>query len=147
MNLIEALLNADEKKLTAVQTDTIEIKRLSNLLGAPFVIEVAAVPHKRISEINSTCTVVKRHGKTETNTYKVNMMLLVDGIKTKFSDKELLKKYGCATVMDLYEKLFNAGETALILNKISELSGVSPEDQEAILEEVKNESKPTAKAE
>lgn len=138
MNLVEALLNADEKKLTAMQTEKVEIKRLSKLVGEPFVLELSGVPSRRISEINNACTVTKRHGKTETDTYQVNMMLMAEGIKTKFNDKDLLKKYGCATVKDLYEKLFNVGETALILQKISDLSGVNQEDQEEQLEEVKN---------
>ena len=66
------------------------------------------------------------------------MMLMVEGIKTKFGDKELLKKYGCATVKELYEKIFNVGETAQIVQKISDLSGAGKEDQEEEIEAVKN---------
>lgn len=138
MNLVEALLKADEKKVTAIPTEKVEIKRLTEMLGEPFVIEVSGVSNKRVAEITDACTVTKRHGKTETNTYQVNMMLMVEGIKTNFADKDLLKKYGCATVKDLYEKLFNVGETAIIVQKISDLSGVNKEDQEEEIEAVKN---------
>ena len=138
MNLVEALLKADEKKVTEIPTEEMEIKRLSKLVGEPFVIEVGGVSNKRVSEITDACTVTKRHGKTETNTYQVNMMLMVEGIKTKFGDKELLKKYGCATVKELYEKIVNVGETAQIVQKISDLSGAGKEDQEEEIEAVKN---------
>lgn len=138
MNLVEALLKADEKKVTEIPTEKMEIKRLSKLVGGPFIIEVGGVSNKRVSEITDACTVTKRHGKTETNTYQVNMMLMVEGIKTKFGDKELLKKYGCATVKELYEKIFNVGETTLIVQKISDLSGVNKEEQEEEIEAVKN---------
>ena len=138
MNVVEALLKADEKKLMEIPSEKVEIKRLSKLLGEPFVIEVSGVSNKRVAEIQDACTIVKRHGKTETNTYQVNMMLMAEGIKTQLGDKELLKKFGCATVKDLYEKLFNVGETALIVQKISDLSGAGEEDQEAEIEAVKN---------
>ena len=138
MNVVEALLKADEKKLMEIPSEKVEIKRLSKLLGEPFVIEVSGVSNKRVAEIQDACTIVKRHGKTETNTYQVNMMLMAEGIKTQFGDKDLLKKFGCATVKDLYEKLFNVGETALIVQKISDLSGAGEEDQEAEIEAVKN---------
>ena len=52
--------------------------------------------------------------------------------------EELLKKYGCATVKELYEKIFNVGETAQIVQKISDLSGAGKEDQEEEIEAVKN---------
>lgn len=138
MNLVEALLKADEKKVTEIPTEEMEIKRLSKLVGEPFIIEVGGVSNKRVSEITDACTITKRHGKTETDTYQVNMMLMVEGIKTKFGNKELLKKYGCATVKEFYEKIFNVGETAQIVQKISDLSGAGKEDQEEEIEAVKN---------
>jgi hypothetical protein len=138
MNLVEALLKADEKKLVEIPTEKIEIKRLTKLVGEPFVIEVSGVSNKRVHEIQEACTITKRHGKTVTDTYKVNLLLMVEGIKTSFNDKDVLKKYNCATVKDLYEKLFNVGEVTRIVQTISELSGISQEDQEEEIEEVKN---------
>lgn len=138
MNLVEALLKADEKKVMEIPTEKVEIKRLTEMLGEPFIIEVGGVSNKRVAEITDACTITKRHGRTETNTYQVNMMLMVEGIKTKFGDQELLKKYGCATVKELYEKIFNVGETALIVQKISDLSGVNKDDQEEEIDAVKN---------
>ena len=138
MNLVEALLQADEKKVTAPQTEDIEIKRLSKLLGEPFIITVSQVSNQRLTEIYNSATTIKRHGKTDTDGYQANLLVMVEGIKTKFNDPELLKKYGCVTVKELYGKLFNFGEVGMIVKKIVALSGVGDEDQQEELEEVKN---------
>ena len=52
MNLAEVLMNADKKKITELQTKEYEVKRLSNLLGTPFILTLQEIPPKRVMEIN-----------------------------------------------------------------------------------------------
>ena len=63
---------------------------------------------------------------------------MVAGIKEpNFGEHALLKKFGAATPIELFAKLFKAGEISAISAKISALSGFS-DDNEAVVDQVKN---------
>ena len=139
MNIIEALMAADEKALTAPNTKDHEVPRLSEALGTPFILKLTQIPAKRYAEIQNISVKTDSNGRYEgVDLYRMNMLSMTEGISTKFSDKELLKKYGCATVKDLYGKLFNAGEITAIAAEIGKLCGFNAEEKKKKVDEVKN---------
>ena len=139
MNIIEALMAADEKAITAPNTKEYEVKRLSKALKTPFILQLTQIPAKRYSEIQNISVKTDSNGRYEgVDLYTMNMLSLTEGISTKLGDKELLKKYGCGTVKDLYGKLFNAGEITAIAAEIGKLCGFNAEDKKGKVDEVKN---------
>lgn len=123
MNLAEALLAADKGKLTAAAKKTYEVKRLSELLGEPFILELQQIPNQRVKEIRESA--ISYNGEDpETDEEKLCMGFICDGIVNKdFNNKELLKAYGVATKKELFLKLFNAGELLKISGEICKLCG------------------------
>lgn len=140
MNLVDVLLNADVSKILKEETKRIEIERLSNVLGKKFEIEIKPIPAKRYTEIQSISVDVDSKTKnTNVNLYKMQMLTLCDGIKTpNFADENLLKHFNALTPMDLFNKLFLAGEIADISNEIGKLSGYDNKKNKKDIEEVKN---------
>ena len=139
MNLAEALLAADAGKVMKKATKDFEVKRLSGIIGEPFVLHLCQIPSRRVREIQDGAVKFDRNNKpVGADTYKLQIMLLVDGITNKdFDSREVLKHYGAGTRKDLFEKLFNAGEIADIAEQITELCGFGGEQSAARVEEVK----------
>ena len=140
MNLAEALLAADAGKVMKKATKDFEVKRLSGIIGEPFLLHLCQIPSRRVREIQDGAVKLDRNNKpVGADTYKLQIMLLVDGITNKdFDNREVLKHYGAGTRKDLFEKLFNAGEIADIAEQITELCGFGGEQGAAKVEEVKN---------
>ena len=137
MNLAEALLAADAGKITKKETKEMEIKRLSNILGEPFVLQLKQIPNRRVREIQDRSLHIDG-GKTSVDQYTMSMGLLCDGIANKdFDIREVLKHYGVGSRKELFDVLFNAGEIQDIANEISKLCGFGGDTQKQA-EEVKN---------
>lgn len=141
MNLAEVLMNADKKKITELQTKEYEVKRLSNLLGTPFILTLQEIPPKRVMEINQQAVKVdinKNSGRNiDVDVFTLQMLTLVEGIKSGLGDRELLKAYGCATVKELYVKIFKANEISDIAEAINSLGSYTG-DNSGDIAEVKN---------
>ena len=141
MNLAEVLMNADKKKITELQTKEYEVKRLSNLLGTPFILTLQEIPPKRVMEINQQAVkmnINKKEGQNvDVDVFTLQMRTLVEGIKSGLGDRELLKAYRCATVKELYVKIFKAKEISDIAEAINSLGSYTGDDREDIAE-VKN---------
>lgn len=141
MNLAEVLMNADKKKITELVTKEYEIKRLSTLLGTPFILTLQEIPAKRRLEINQQAVkmnINKTSGQNvDVDVATLQILTLVEGIKSGLGDRELLKSYGCATVKELYIKIFKASEITAIVEQINSLDSYSGSDAEDI-ETVKN---------
>ena len=141
MNLAEVLINADKKKLTELQTKEYEVKRLSDLLGTPFVLTLQEIPPRRSIEINQQAVKMnidaKSSQKVDVDVFTLQMLTLVEGIKSGLGDKELLKSYECATVKELYVKIFKAKEIAAIAEEINSLGNYTGSERKDV-EEVKN---------
>lgn len=141
MNLAEVLMNADKKKITELQTKEYEVKRLSNLLGTPFILTLQEIPPKRVMEINQQAVkmnINKKEGQNvDVDVFTLQMLTLVEGIKSGLGDRELLKAYRCATVKELYVKIFKAKEISDIAEAINSLGSYTGDDREDIAE-VKN---------
>ena len=132
MNLLEAMLKADEGKVTQKDTKDYEVKRLSESFGVPFILHLQEILPKRMSEIQGLSFDFDKKGRfRKGDTHEVNLLYLCDGIANpEFKDKELLKKYHAASPKDLYEKLFKTGEISYIAWEIQELSGYDDGEDE-----------------
>ncbi len=138
MNLADALLAADAGKITKKEHKSYEVKRLSAIMGEPFVLDLRQIPNKRVREIQDDSMKIEG-GKTSVDQYKLTMGLLCDGIANKdFDNRDVLKHYGAATRKDLFDTLFNAGEIQDIANVISELCGFDSKKTEEQVDAVKN---------
>ena len=138
MNLADALLAADAGKITKKEHKSYEVKRLSAILGEPFVLDLRQIPNKRVREIQDDSMKIEG-GKTSVDQYKLTMGLLCDGIANKdFDNRDVLKHYGAATRKDLFDTILNAGEIQDIANIISELCGFDSKKTEEQVDAVKN---------
>lgn len=138
MNLADALLAADAGKITKKEHKSYEVKRLSAILGEPFVLDLRQISNKRVREIQDDSMKIEG-GKTSVDQYKLTMGLLCDGIANKdFDNRDVLKHYGAATRKDLFDTLLNAGEIQDIANIISELCGFDSKKTEEQVDAVKN---------
>ena len=138
MNLADALLAADAGKITKKEHKSYEVKRLSAILGEPFVLDLRQIPNKRVREIQDDSMKIEG-GKTSVDQYKLTMGLLCDGIANKdFDNRDVLKHYGAATRKDLFDTLLNAGEIQDIANIISKLCGFDSKKTEEQVDAVKN---------
>lgn len=99
------------RKITKKEHKSYEVKRLSAILGEPFVLDLRQIPNKRVREIQDDSMKIEG-GKTSVDQYKLTMGLLCDGIANKdFDNRDVLKHYGAATRKDLFDTLLNAGES------------------------------------
>ena len=139
MNALEKLLKADAKKITEKPKKTIEIKRLSKVLGSKFEITVEALDADLLAEISESHTEYSKTGKVKsTDNFAVGVDMIVNAtVEPDLRNKELLNHFGCATPNDLVKKLFLAGELGKISETMSSLCGVETSQSE-INEEVKN---------
>lgn len=137
MNLAEAMLAADAGKVTAKATKAFEVKRLSELFGTPFILNLQQISTRRFKELQESNVSVDSKGKANVDTYNLQLMLVVEGVTNKdFNDKAVLKHFGAATRKDLFEILLNAGEIADISQAVSALCGFG--DTSKNVEEIKN---------
>lgn len=141
-NLINILMETDPKKLERNTKTDIEIARLSEIFGTPFLVTVKAIEGDRYTELASG-TLMDDDGKVDfSRSYKANLMIAIDGIVSPdIKNRELQKHFGCASPKDLMETLFNGGEVTKIADEITELSGYSND----AAKKVKNSSTRTEK--
>lgn len=136
MNLAEALLAADAGKIMKKATADFEVKRLSKMVGAPFILHLRELPPRRVRDIAELSTEVVR-GKAKQDRYKMVLQVICDAVTNKeFDDKEILKHYGAATKKDLFEKLFNVAEVEEIYQEANKLCGYGDEAEQ--VDEIKN---------
>lgn len=137
MNLAEALLATDAGRITKLDTKEFEIPRLTKLIGAPFILHLKEIPPKRVREIQDASTKIEGNS-VSADTYKLYMGLLCAGITDRdFDNKEVLKHYGAATRVDLFPKMFTAGEIQDIAQEISDMCGFGKKSTKAV-KDVKN---------
>lgn len=140
MNLVDALLMADKNKVLEQSTEKFEVERLSAVLGVPFVLTLQPIPPQRYTEIQGAAVKFDKRGKEKSvDMYYLQMHTLADGIKEpNFGQQDLLKQYGAATPIELFAKIFKAGEISAISARISALSGFNDDENESVVKAVKN---------
>ena len=140
-NLINILLETDPEKLARKTKKTIEIKRLSEIIGTPFLVTVNAIAGERYSEFAGNT--MDEDGEVDyALVYNMNLMVALEGmLSPDMRNADLQKHYGCATPKELMEKLFNGGEIAKIADEVTKLSGYGDDTEK----KVKNSSTRTKK--
>lgn len=135
MSLTEKLLALDAAKYKEKQTATIEIKRLSELIGEPFIVKVQEVDSDRMQEIQAM--LFDKKGRYDVSqARKVNKLVVLEGVlEPNLKDDKLQKHFGAATPKDLVEILFKGIELTTVADKIAEISGFIEAEAE---EEIKN---------
>ena len=137
MNLVDALLAADAGKITAKQTEDYEVKRLSKLLGVPFILHLQEIKFRRIKELQDMATKRKKGRAPEVDYMELAVSCLAEGITNEeFNDPRVLKRFNATTKEDLFTKILTSGEITKISEKIGDLSGMDKSEDD--FEEVKN---------
>ena len=132
MSMLDKLMRADAKRMTEKPEKDMEIKRLSKLLGEPFVLHLRSLPTQLLADITEMHTTYTKTGRVKSqDNYHIGIDVIVNGVTDpSFKDKDLLKKFGAATPDDLIEKLFLPGEIGDISNEISSLCGTKKQQSE-----------------
>ena len=126
MSISDRLLETDAEKLQEKEKTEIKIKRLSDIVGEPFVVTCAALTEDQMVHVSE----ISKEGD-----FRANILLESCRIEgRRLSDKELLNKLGVASGKDAIKALFSAGEISIIYSTINRLSGY---DEDAVTE-VKN---------
>ena len=137
LNILDTLLGADVDKID-LPKKKLEIKRLSEIFGAPFYVTVQAVSANKWEELQDMA--LKIEGKdvdVDTNLLQIFVVLectLDDTGKQIFKNMDLVKHFGCVTPKDLVKKLLLSGEIMSIYTFVSDLSGFGDKS----VSEVKN---------
>jgi hypothetical protein len=136
MSLTEKLLALDAKKYKEKQTADVEIKRLSELIGEPFIVKVQEVDSERMQEIQAM--LFDKKGRPDmSQARKVNTLIVLEGvIEPNLKDENLQKHFGAATPKELAAVLFKGDELTNVANEIAIISGYAIDEEEE--EEQKN---------
>lgn len=131
-NVYDLLMGVEPEELAKLSEKKMEIPRLSVLFGAPFEINVRAIPGERYFELSAG--MMKDSGGVDlTKAYDINALIACEGmVEPDLKDRELQKHFGCATPKDLIKKMFNGGELTKIADTITELSGYGGEPEKEI---------------
>ena len=132
MSIVDKLLKLDAGKLEEKPEKAIEIPRLSELIGEPFMVRCTAITGDRYSELTSVA--VSKSGKFEyEKAYKANVLVALESIvEPDLKNEELQKHFNCRTPKELLEKLLNGGEISKIADISTELSGFGNDTDEEI---------------
>lgn len=136
MNLVEALLKSDNKKVTELEKGVFKSKRLAKVLGEKGTVdvEIQEIPPKRMNDIVSY-QLTKKGELDVSKMFDAKALCAIEGvINPNLKDDALIKHFGCATPKDLAMKLFGSELTALS-DAITKLSGYNDADE---VDEIKN---------
>ena len=136
-NVLEKLLRMDAKKITERPTRTYEVKRLSNIMGTPFIVTLQSIPAELYSDIQNESVEIKKGNVSGVNIQKLQFDTVIAGMKDpNLKDKQLLQHFDVLTPVQLVNKLFIPGEISDMASIVSELCGFT--SQKDVDEEIKN---------
>ena len=132
--ILDMLLEVENDKLGGVTTKKLKINRLSEAMGADFVVEVKGLSAKRFMELASN--IKDKDGSVDlSKAYDANVKIAVAGlVDPPLKDKDLQEKFGASTPGQLIEKIFNGAEISAMADAITALSGFGGD----VIEEIKN---------
>lgn len=137
VNVLDLLLGSD-LGIIKLPTKQVEISRLSEAFGTPFIVTCKALSPEKYEEVQDMA--VKVSGKdVDLDVNLLQTFVVIEGVvdgdgNPMMKNKELLTKFKAQTPKELVKKLFLSGEIANIYGAISELSGFG----EDAVKEVKN---------
>lgn len=110
-------------------TKEVEITRLSELVGEPFICTVQAIDMNQFKEIlRETGESQNAESSMEAAQLSVKMGL----IDPKLTDKELQKHFGAPNYRELMNKMFLTGEIMELSEAIMEVSKLNPEEKKKV---------------
>lgn len=137
VNVMELLLGSDIGEIK-LPTKQVEIVRLSELYGAPFVVTCKALSPEKYEEVQDMALDVQ--GKdVDLDINLLQLFVVLEGVcdaeeKPMFKNKDLLTKFKAHTPKELVRKILLSGEIANLYGEISQLSGFG----DNAVQEVKN---------
>lgn len=137
VNILDLLLGSDIGDIK-LPTKQVEIVRLSEVYGAPFIITVSALSPDKYEEVQDMAVSVK--GKdADIDVSLLQSLVVMEGVldpsgKPMFKNKDLMAKFKASTPKELVRNLLLSGEVANVYGIISDLSGFG----ENAITEVKN---------
>lgn len=137
VNVLDLLLGSDIGEIK-LPTKDIEVKRLSEVYGAPFIITCKALTPDKYEEVQDMALAVT--GKdVDIDFNLLQLFVTIEGVvgkdgKPMMKNKDLMAKFKAQTPKELVRKIFLTGEIANIYGTIAELSGFG----DNAIKEVKN---------
>ncbi len=137
VNILDLLLGSDIGEIK-LPTKQVEIVRLSELYGAPFILTVSAISPDKYEEIQDMAVSIKgKDADIELNL--LQLLIVIEGVvdsngKPMFKNKELMQKFKAPTAKELAKKILLSGEITKVYSEISDLSGFG----DGAVKEVKN---------
>lgn len=139
VNVLDMLMGADIGKISAPYKD-MEITRLSEVFGAPFVVRCTALSPEKYEEVQSIALDINgKNVDMDVNTFQ--LFTVIEGVEAVYTDDkgnvksnglllknmELISKFDVVTPVELCKKLFLSGEIQNLYSTISSLSGFNDE--------------------
>lgn len=137
VNVLDLLLGSDIGEIK-LPTKQIEITRLSEVYGKPFVVTCKALSPEKYEEVQDMA--LKVNGKdVDLDVNLLQLFVALEGIvddsgKPMFKNKELMTKFKATTPKELIKKILLSGEITNLYGEIAKLSGFG----ENAVVEVKN---------
>jgi len=137
VNVLDLLLGADVGEIK-LPTKRVEITRLTEAFGAPFILTCRALTPDRFEEVQDMAVSIK--GKdADIEVSLMQLLVVMEGViddtgKPMFKNKELMLKFKAQSPKELVRKILLSGEIASVYNALAGLSGFG----EDAVKEVKN---------
>ena len=126
VNVLDLLLGADADKIK-LPTSQVEITRLSEALGDPFILTCQALTPEKYEEIQDMALSVS--GKdVDLDVSQLQLFTVMEGVvdaegKPLFKSKELRDKYKVPTPKEVVKKVLLSGEIVAVYTVIAKLTG------------------------
>ena len=120
-NAMDLLLKLDKSKLTRPKTE-VEIKRLTEVVGEAFIVEVQSITGDEFEEIQNSAS-INADGNVTVEKH-IQAKYLVKSIKSPdFNNLKIIEKFGAVSAAEAVTNLFLPGEITGLFNITNELSG------------------------
>lgn len=127
MSILDKLLETDLKKLQNKEKKIYEVKRLSEIMGEPFLVICKPLGHEQVMHLSEI--------SKDDRDMRLNSILESCEVEGKsFSNDVFTSKFGTPSGKEVVEKLFQPGEVAELYRIINKMSGYGSN----VVEEVKN---------
>lgn len=137
VNILDLLLGSDIGEIK-LPTKQVEITRLTEAYGKPFIITCKALTPERYEEVQDMAVNVQ--GKdVDLDVTLLQLFVTIEGVvdeagKPLFKNKDLMAKFKAQTPKELVRKILLSGEITNVYSEIAKLSGFG----EDAVKEVKN---------
>ena len=137
VNILDLLLGSDVGEIK-LPTKQVEITRLTEIFGKPFIVTCKALSPEKYEEVQDMAVNVQ--GKeVDLDVSLLQLFVVIEGVvddngKPLMKNKELMTKFKAHTPKELVRKIFLSGEITTLYGEISKLSGFGDD----AVKEVKN---------